>query len=119
MAKGGDLLERAVLMGWGLVSRGRKEIKKAVDKAVKEGRLKRREGKRLFERVEEEGEEVGEMISERTAELLDKIGVVTQKDLDALGERLSHLESKAVSRRRTKAKRRKKKKIAPAGTVTE
>lgn len=116
MAEKEDLLERAVLMGWGLVSRGRKEIKKAVDKAVKEGRLKRREGQRLFERVEEESEEVGEMVSERMAELLDKIGVVTQKDLATLGKRLSRLESKAASRRRVKAKR--KKKIAPAAPVT-
>lgn len=99
-------LEEILLAGIGLISSGRKELKKTIDEAIKEGKIKRKEGEKLVKGVTKGAKELEEEIEEKVSNTLNKAGVATRKDISSLERRMAKLEKKLLGTTRSEIAKR-------------
>lgn len=106
-----SFLSKVLLAGMGLFSTGKADISKAVEQAVREGRLTRKEGGKVLAQlrktIRRQKKELQSVIEEEVVGAVKKMGMVTQKEIKKLMERILNAENKAKKRKVGRAKTRK------------
>lgn len=115
-----DALKDIFLVGLGLLSSGRGELRKSIDKAVKEGKLRSKEGQKLFKdiskKTEKQRSEVKEVIEEEINKAFSKLGIATPSDMSRVLHRLERIENKSEKIAKAKKRKSKRKAAAPRNT---
>ncbi len=96
-----EKLKNLFYQGLGVVAITRDKVEKAVAEMVEKGKMSREEGKKLFDEITAEthkaGAEFKENSKETIREWIEKTGVPSRDEFDALKSRVEALEKEKAS----------------------
>jgi polyhydroxyalkanoate synthesis regulator phasin len=96
-----DTLKNLLYQGLGVVAITREKVDKAVAELVEKGKVTREEGKKLFEEITTEthkaGMEFKENSKETIREWLEKSGIPSREEFEALKARVEVLEKEKAA----------------------
>ena len=91
-----DTLKNLFYQGLGVIALTRDKVEKTLNELVDKGKLTREEGKKLFEEFSADahkaGQEFKESSKETIREWIEKSGIPTREEFDALKARIEALE---------------------------
>ncbi|MDR0267105.1 polyhydroxyalkanoate synthesis regulator [Paenibacillus sp.] len=94
----GDLLKKAISLGWGLTIASKEKIEKTVEDLVKRGELAPSESKDLIDRLVERGEEEKSQfkifLQEQIQRVLTELHVPSENVIASLEQRIVALEER-------------------------
>jgi len=96
-----DSLRRVLLAGVGAMALAREEMEDLVNKLVERGEIAEKEGKELIEDVLKRKEEVEETLDRSIKGILNRMGVPSKSDIDALSEKVAELSKKVDELKKT------------------
>jgi polyhydroxyalkanoate synthesis regulator phasin len=93
-----DMIEKTVLAGIGALALSQKKVEELVDEMKSKLNISEEEGRSLLENlkaaVEENRKKLEDIAREEVEKNLSRIGVVSQKDFDALKRKVTALEKR-------------------------
>lgn len=96
-----DTLKNILYQGLGVIAITRDKIENAVAELVEKGKLTREEGKKFAEEISSEtrkaGEELKENSKETIREWIEKSGIPSREEFEALKARVDAIENKSSS----------------------
>jgi polyhydroxyalkanoate synthesis regulator phasin len=96
-----DTLKNIMYQGLGMISITKDKIEKAVNELVDKGKLSREEGRKFAEEIGAEtkkaGEEFKSNMRESVREWIEKSGIPSREEFEALKARVNELEEKLKS----------------------
>lgn len=110
-AQAQEIVERAINLGLGFVTKTVDSVKDFIDDAEKSAKKYEKSGekatkdlesqvKSFSKKLEERGEEIRENIKEEVNSVLGRLGIVTSDDVEKLEKRLERLEHKIAGKRK-------------------
>ena len=97
-----DIIKKSLYLGLGVASFTKERVESVVDELIEKGQLSKDEKskaiKDIFDKIEKEEKEVQKKIHKVVKEVLDKVGVATQKDIENLQKRIKKLEAKLAEK---------------------
>ncbi len=91
-----EIIEKTLLAGIGVVSLTQKKAEELIDDLKEKLNLSEDEGKKLLEKlqdaVKENQQKLEEMAREEVKKACDRVGVVTQEEVDGLKKKIAELE---------------------------
>lgn len=94
----GDLLKKAISLGWGITIVSKEKVEGIVDELVKRGELAPSESKQLVEKLIDKGAEeqsrFKELVNEQVRSALQSMGLASAKEVEDLTRRVAELEIK-------------------------
>ena len=96
-----DTLKNIFYQGLGIVAIAKEKVEKAVAEMVERGKITREEGKKFYEDITSEthkaGSEFKDNMKENFREFLEKSGIPSRAEFDALKMRVEALEAHKAS----------------------
>ncbi|MEM7167577.1 MAG: hypothetical protein AAF581_19145 [Planctomycetota bacterium] len=93
-----DSLKNVLLTGLGAVSFSQEKLKSTVSDLISRGDLTREQGEKVLsewlERGKEDKEKVFDKFSDESKKMIEKLGLVSKTDFEALQARVDELEKK-------------------------
>lgn len=98
MSEISEILRKMSLFGIGVFSLTKEKVEELSQEMVKKGELTQDEGKKFVQEVLSEKEhqlkDVEKQVNDKVKDFIDKSGVVTKKDIQALEAKIEELEKK-------------------------
>lgn len=96
-----DTLKNLLYQGLGVVAITREKVDKALAEMVERGKITREEGKKLFDEITEETHKAGEEFKanskENIREWIEKSGIPSRSEFEALKARVEALEKEKAA----------------------
>jgi len=90
-----EIVEKGVLMGWGVLSLTRERAQTIIDDLVKRGEARKEDVHELVDRLAAQGEKEREalrnLVRDEITAVLDKANLPTKKDLAAIEKKIDKL----------------------------
>ncbi len=96
-----DSLRKVLLAGVGAMVLAREEMEDLVNKLVERGEIAEKEGRELIEDVLKRKGEVEEAIDRYIKGALNRMGIPSKSDIDALSEKVAELSKKVDELKKT------------------
>lgn len=98
MSEMSDILRKMGLFGVGLISLTKDKVEELSQEMVKKGEISQEEGKKFVQEVLSEKEQqlkhLEKQVNDKVNDFINKSGVVTRKDIQALEKKIDELEKK-------------------------
>ncbi|MBE0521274.1 MAG: phasin family protein [Candidatus Methanoperedenaceae archaeon] len=98
MSEMSDILRKMGLFGVGLISLTKDKVEELSQEMVKKGEISQEEGKKFVQEVLSEKEQqlkhLEKQVNDKVKDFINKSGVVTRKDIQALEKKIDELEKK-------------------------
>ncbi|AWB11067.1 Polyhydroxyalkanoate synthesis regulator phasin [Thermodesulfobium acidiphilum] len=93
-----DLINKALLMGLGVMDITRERAEKLVDELVKRGEIAKEEKykvvDKLLKHIDKQEKELTQKVSETVKKTISEMGLPTKDDMDKILKRLDEIEKK-------------------------